>query len=375
MRSAHLAAPAAMTLALCACGGGGSSLASTPPPLPTPAPAPAPTPTPTSTPTVTSERSIIDPIPSPATRQATYDTMALIEGMNGSGISFTRTAAAGEVRIKTEPAVSRYTMLFNAPEIPLTSAAHEFEVRWYFYFGDEVRFGNSETIVHFLSDGTSNVIRYSEYRRGDNTVDVAVGPSTSVRETLVYDVGLSYVSLGEWIYGTVVPSAQPGGGLNVDNPRARVLFVAGERTSPSAIPLSGTATYTGSSLGYDTDADNRTLQGFGAPIDILLRADFGQSSMFAQLTRAYSFDAGDRTGGGFQVLGVDVHGTGTIRSTGDFLVPLIGTLLAGTNITPVTGSLNGAFFGPNAEQVGGVFAVGQVPGTTLVSDAFVGVKN
>jgi hypothetical protein len=34
--------------------------------------------------------------------------------------------------------------------------------------------------------------------------------------------------------------------------------------------------------------------------------------------------------------------------------------------------LNGAFFGPNAEQVGGVFSIGEVSGVPLVSDAFVG---
>jgi hypothetical protein len=34
--------------------------------------------------------------------------------------------------------------------------------------------------------------------------------------------------------------------------------------------------------------------------------------------------------------------------------------------------MNGAFFGPHAEQVGGVFALGRPDGTLLLQDAFVG---
>ena len=38
----------------------------------------------------------------------------------------------------------------------------------------------------------------------------------------------------------------------------------------------------------------------------------------------------------------------------------------------VAGDMNGAFFGPHAEQVGGVFDLGRPDGTVLVQDAFVG---
>jgi len=38
----------------------------------------------------------------------------------------------------------------------------------------------------------------------------------------------------------------------------------------------------------------------------------------------------------------------------------------------VTGDMNGAFFGPRAEQVGGVFAVHRTGESSLLQDAFVG---
>jgi hypothetical protein len=83
---------------------------------------------------------------------------------------------------------------------------------------------------------------------------------------------------------------------------------------------------------------------------------------------------------------MDLHGTGPIGSTGGFSIPLGGTVTLGTTIlvgnaqtsgtatSQVTGALDGAFFGPNAEQVGGVWAVGQIPGNAVLSDAFVGLK-
>ena len=36
--------------------------------------------------------------------------------------------------------------------------------------------------------------------------------------------------------------------------------------------------------------------------------------------------------------------------------------------------MDGAFFGPNAEQVGGTFALNRSGGTLLVQDAFVGLR-
>jgi hypothetical protein len=37
--------------------------------------------------------------------------------------------------------------------------------------------------------------------------------------------------------------------------------------------------------------------------------------------------------------------------------------------------MNGAFFGPHAEQVGGTFAVQRAGGTLLMQDAFVGQQH
>lgn len=111
-----------------------------------------------------------------------------------------------------------------------------------------------------------------------------------------------------------------------------------------------------------------------SPISVVLTSDFGQRSISAQLNRDYSIN-----GDGVAFLGVDVRGTGPITQPGSFSIPLAGSLLGaeGSAPLPVTGALDGAFFGPNAQQVGGVFAVDAPFGSQvhLVRDAFVGARN
>jgi hypothetical protein len=138
-------------------------------------------------------------------------------------------------------------------------------------------------------------------------------------------------------------------------------FVHGDRTPAAEIPASGTATYSAVSRG---------------DVRIALTADFGPRTVAAQLNRDFS-EYGDSIGGFSVIPGVDLHGTGPIASLGSFSLPLDGSMVLHSTATPVqvTGLLDGAFFGPNARQVGGVFAVGETPGVALLSDAFVGVRN
>jgi hypothetical protein len=177
-----------------------------------------------------------------------------------------------------------------------------------------------------------------------------IGGGRTFNSQLDYSTGLSYVSLGQWNWW--ISDNATG---NTEE-YTSLYFVHGDRTPAGAVPASGTATYSGQSL--------------GALIDVSLAADFGQRSIAAQLNRdAQTF--GDQIGGFTTVASVDLHGTGSITTAGSFAVPLTGTV----DTTPAAGALDGAFFGPNAEQVGGVFSVGNTAGQALVQDAFVGLRN
>jgi hypothetical protein len=77
-------------------------------------------------------------------------------------------------------------------------------------------------------------------------------------------------------------------------------------------------------------------------------------------------------------LGIHVNGSAPFSNDGVFDIPLTGTLNYGYNTpeTPgsiaTTGYMNGAFFGPHAEQVGGTFLLERSGGGPPIQDAFVG---
>ncbi len=365
MRHLPIVSLVAMTITLAACGGAGSEVASIPPALPTPPPPP---------PSIVSTTVDTTVIPSPATRPGTFDTIALVVRAGAEGISTYRLASPSEVRITAyqpgpSPNEISYTLQLNAPELPGETSSLTSIIKPIFAsrVNRDVRFGDIMTASNTYSDGTKNEIDRVEHRstvpyRGegnDNDGTVSISSGREIRHLLYYDVGLSYVSLGLWQWAGLLPD---GNGFD----EGAFLFVHGERTLATDIPTSGTASYSAATL--------------NSIFDITLSANFGQRTLSAQLARAAQlFYDGDR--GYTTILGVDVHGTGAITASGSFSIPLSGTLInpelapREPTLRPATGLFEGAFFGPNAAQVGGFFAIGLAPGGAEVLDAFVGARD
>ncbi|MEO6152833.1 MAG: transferrin-binding protein-like solute binding protein [Croceibacterium sp.] len=366
MKQLTLASLIVFGMVLASCGGnenGGTSIASAPPPVPAvPSPAPAPVP-------IALTSVAIAPIPSPATRPGTTDAIALIEQSIGSAYTY-RLASPSEVRVTTYqagPAANdiSYTIAFTAPELPgnrssLTAVISAMSIdvsptgtSTIYRDGTvgkyPIKFGDALTATNTYPDGTQKIIASNQYRAGTGVYSNGGSAGNNYfTDQIFYNVGLSYVSLGQWIWESIVASDDEGAAY----------FVHGDRTPAAEIPTSGSATYSAASL---------------AQISIELTADFGKRSIAAQLNREYS--SGRDISGGFNVnAGVDLRGTGPITSDGSFFIPLTGTISFGSP-GPATGSLNGAFFGPNAAQVGGVFAAGPTSDVATVSDAFVGLRN
>ncbi|WP_176594121.1 transferrin-binding protein-like solute binding protein [Sphingobium sp. EM0848] len=319
------------------------------------------------TPTLVSTMGATSPIPSPATRPGTYDTIALIEHIGDP--STIRLAEASEVRITTYQTTPSsddvaYTIEFASTDLPGGKAslinifqgttAHE---------EYPLRFGDRATITEHYSDGSAKAAIVERTAESSDENSEAIGSANHLWHTLFYNIGLSHVSLGEWMWRTIRPD-----GVVTDAGQA--FFVHGDRTPVAEIPLSGTATYSAASLGFSTDEANWNFPGQGAPVAIGLTADFGQRSIAAQLDREGSL-IGDTVGGFVAIQSIHAQGTGQIASAGDFSIPLTGTV----GDVAATGAMDGAFFGPNAEQVGGVFTLQRDSGPTRVSDAFVGTRN
>ena len=315
---------------LSACGGDGiTNVASLPPPPVTPAP--TPTPTPTTLPPANAY---------PITRVGSYDLIGRVAlgppHVTGSG-EFTMAVS--------RPSVDQgfvYTMTGPAGFLPISATSIEYGPAgsW------------SADPLGFMQDGYSRTLPFSA---DENLI-------TSVN----FDVGYSYVSMGAWEWAEVLLNGGSAGGYN------ELLFVAGDRTPQAGIPASGTATY-----------DARTLLGrVGVPF--ALTADFGQRTISTRIDQDYRYNPnGDIMD--YPTPGIHVGGSSPFSNNGSFDIPLEGTANWNSSYAintpdtppsqPARGDMNGAFFGPHAEQVGGTFSINNAAGVQLFQDAFVGQQH
>lgn len=374
----HLASTAVLPLCLIlsACGGGGGGgIASTPPPPR------LPTPTPTPVPTFDVKTSLLD---SPATRPGTYDVLGRLT-VGGAA----RAIAPGEFTMSARHYSSddplTYTLNGPAGAFPATLTSISVNqpfLSWTFKLPPTppVRYENQsagayccqylgEHLIASTDGGQTQVLSY-DFTQGSSGSSQQINPNAQVRASLYYDIGYSYVAMGEWSWGmvdlngTTVPGSQSG----------QLLFVDGERTPAAGIPVSGTATYDARSLIY---LSSNLTPG----IPFTLTADFGQRTISTLIDQDYRYQPnGDLLD--YPAPGIHVSGSAPFSNSGTFDIPLAGTANysgaypLNTPTTPatqqVTGVMDGAFFGPHAENVGGTFALDRSDGSLLLQDAFVG---
>lgn len=387
------AAALPLCLSVSGCGGGGGTVdvASIPPPPPPPTTAPPPNPGLLQTISGYSLTGTLDVqtswLDSPATRNGDYGVIGRLTLTPASGGPTSYgTVVPGEFGFDvTQGGPDGFNYALNAAagilpggltSIGPTSIESSWEINQnvaYQYDNPYASFvqglGQRLTAFDEAADGTEKQLFSYDYTRGDTRTFTALSPTTQLQTTLLYEIGYSYASMGEWAWRVVDNSGAPI--ANGDS--GELLFVNGDRTPASGIPLSGTATY---------DARTLALLGSGgAPgIPFELTADFGQRTISAAIDQGYQYNSIDPAGD--PILGIHVSGSSPFSNDGSFDIPLAGTAnYADTNqsVAPpsesVNGDMNGAFFGPHAEDVGGTFALGRPDGTLLMQDAFVGQQS
>jgi hypothetical protein len=172
-----------------------------------------------------------------------------------------------------------------------------------------------------------------------------VPPPTTSPVTIAGDT-LSFSSFGVWTDTSTNPDGVSG------------VFASGTKTSSNAMPRSGSASYAGSANGLAVNAGARGIPLAGA---FNASVDFGNAMVTGGMTMSqvgangaltpydsYSFKAG------FALID-NVSGTAPI---------FIGAVTAANN-KALTGNAQGTFFGPQAQEIGGTFAL-QGGGTTVV---------
>jgi hypothetical protein len=208
------------------------------------------------------------------------------------------------------------------------------------------------------------------YMRGSYGLAQPFGSGTDHGSSLNLDPGFSYVSMGEWDW-PVLLNGNPTNATNFGD----LLFVAGDRTPASGIPASGTATYDAHTLVMASSS--------GSPgIPFTLTADFGLRTIGTRIDQDFK-NFGPNDGDPMDtnpIQGIHVSGSAPFSNNGSFDISLSGTVNYSYENMPTpppsqaaNGDMNGAFFGPHAEQVGGTFSLqrstDQLP---LYQDAFVG---
>lgn len=158
----------------------------------------------------------------------------------------------------------------------------------------------------------------------------------------------SYVTLGAWNSTTAAPGFH---GMTYG------LSVFGIRTAASAVPTTGSGTYTGLTLGY-LDAGNTFYQLTG---DVQIDVDFGTSGVtgaFTNLIKENSVTGGLSAWRDFTATGSITAGTSLFTGT----TQTIDTLLSG--------KVSGGFYGPAAQEIGGIWSLSGAGETAVGS--FVG---
>ena len=97
--------------------------------------------------------------------------------------------------------------------------------------------GQRLTAFDKAQDGSETKLFSYDFTRGTTSTTTSLGSGKSLSATLDYDIGYSYVAMGEWSWRVVDLNGAAAGDFG------DLLFVNGDRTPASGIPVSGTATY------------------------------------------------------------------------------------------------------------------------------------
>jgi len=267
---------------------------------------------------------------SPATRTGNYDLLGRLTLTPGNGgpTSY-RLAAPGEFTLNSAhgPTSDFVSYEMNAPvgilpggltSVPLPTAGFT----WTFNPGGpnyrdpqggdyNQTFGQNLKEYEVYPDGTKTLRENYDFARQSLGYRLSLSPDRQLNTNFTYDVGYSYVAMGEWSWRVVDLNGVAAGDFG------DLLFVNGDRTPASGIPASGTATYDARTLALLSN--NGT-----AGIPFTLTADFGQRLISTRIDQDYRYDP-TRSIADAPILGIHVSGSASFSNDGLFGIPLTGT--------------------------------------------------
>lgn len=346
-----LALPLILTLAACG-GGGGGSIASAPVPLPA------------ASPSIVGTTNVVQgPLAAaPAWTAGTYQGIAVFRNELTGAIN---RAPAGSVSLAVDTAAKTYALTVSAGGVSVTSATFTTAASPSSPFAPYV--GTTVKTVHRWSDG---IARPGQDEVFEVTSSGFTRPQIRLPGQRVLDSYLAvssvpgrHVSLGYWSLSEA--PLNPDGSRGVTDAWSSGDFVFGDRTAPGDIPLAGTARYTVDQPD-DPDASAYSTQSTVFDVDFAARtiaANYSLTINAEQFSYVLLQFPDPATHVAPLALAANATGSAPITSAGTFDIALAGsavfhTLGAGNvplpdQSVPLTGSISGAFFGPQASELGG----------------------
>ena len=149
------------------------------------------------------------------------------------------------------------------------------------------------------ADGSETKLFSYDLTRGLANTQTSLGSGNTLKASLDYDIGYSYVAMGEWSWRVVDLNGAAAGDSG------DLLFVNGDRTPAAGIPAMGTATYDARTLALLSSSGTQ-----GIPF--ALTADFGQGMISAAIDQNYRYNSAAGSGGE-PILGIHVDGSAPFR--------------------------------------------------------------
>jgi hypothetical protein len=219
--------------------------------------------------------------------------------------------------------------------------------------------GNNPNAFDAYDDAANNGLN-STRQIGGYTATEKSTPGTYTASA--YQTNYSYLVYGNWFEC----GSGTGCGVSANETGVAGWYVSGQETPVGSIPVSGQATYNGSVDGSYFDASGNS---FAVSANLAVGADFS--------TRNLSFNTSNSAIYNNTTTTLNQDGTITVTSPDYVAKPDLN--LAGTLSYPVnsntfagvvadafgrTGSATGRFFGPAAQEIGGVYGVKGIDGST-----------
>lgn len=138
----------------------------------------------------------------------------------------------------------------------------------------------------------------------------------------------------------------------------------GQATPATALPNTGTANFTGSAVGVYTVAGNATRQGTTADMNAAVNFGSRQIGFSTANTVVGPGGAGEGARPELNMSGTLTYAPGVNSFTGTVTAPGAG----------LSGTANGRFYGPAAQEIGGVYSLGSPSGISGMTGGFGGKR-